>query len=327
MTTRYTTPRTSTQRVLAEIEAHLGMMRVISRENELLTAARDELLQLDWALRLVMEADARDHGPQSAAENNVSSDTQIPPELRDGRIVDTPHPDALPDGSLSKSTAKRIEALAKLPSLPAGAGACELYAHLLDMLGAKDHEHAARIIAQHHARELGDSARVTDGVALIAAERRRQIEAEGWTPQHDDEHERVVAELREKFDEQVQITARIANENASNRLRAERAEARVAELEAENVRLRDEAASALALLARMRAACGDDGRRMQDELEAYLRELRADAERLDFLDQCREGTLRLDGPRLIPAYQRWGGTATHKDARAAIDAARQQENA
>jgi hypothetical protein len=26
------------------------------------------------------------------------------------------------------------------------------------------------------------------GVALIAAERRRQIEAEGWTPEHDDEH-------------------------------------------------------------------------------------------------------------------------------------------
>ena len=49
----------------------------------------------------------------------------------------------------------------------------------------------------------------------------------------DADHERVVAELREKFDEQVQITARIANENASNRLRAERAEARVAELEAD----------------------------------------------------------------------------------------------
>jgi len=29
-----------------------------------------------------------------------------------------------------------------------------------------------------------------DGVALIAAERRRQIEAEGWTPEHDDEHTR-----------------------------------------------------------------------------------------------------------------------------------------
>lgn len=27
-----------------------------------------------------------------------------------------------------------------------------------------------------------------DGVALIAAERRRQIEQEGWTPEHDDQH-------------------------------------------------------------------------------------------------------------------------------------------
>lgn len=43
--------------------------------------------------------------------------------------------------------------------------------------------------------------------------------------------EAALAGLREKLDEQVQITARIANENASNRLRAERAEARVAELE------------------------------------------------------------------------------------------------
>lgn len=75
-----------------------------------------------------------------------------------------------------------------LTTPPAGDGACELYAHLLDMLGAKDHEHAARIIAQHHARELGDAARVTDGVALIAAERRRQMDVEGWTPEHDDEH-------------------------------------------------------------------------------------------------------------------------------------------
>lgn len=29
-----------------------------------------------------------------------------------------------------------------------------------------------------------------DGVALIAAERRRQLEAEGWTPEHDDQHRR-----------------------------------------------------------------------------------------------------------------------------------------
>ncbi len=27
-----------------------------------------------------------------------------------------------------------------------------------------------------------------DGVALIAAERKRQIEKEGWSPEHDDEH-------------------------------------------------------------------------------------------------------------------------------------------
>ncbi len=31
---------------------------------------------------------------------------------------------------------------------------------------------------------------VGDGVAAIAAERRRQVEAEGWTPEHDDQHTR-----------------------------------------------------------------------------------------------------------------------------------------
>lgn len=102
-------------------------------------------------------------------------------------------------------------------------------------------------------------------------------------------------------------------------------ETKLVEAEQRAERAEAELASALALLARMRAACGDDGRRMQDDLEAYLRELRADSDRLDFLDQHEEGTLRLDGPRLIPAYQRWGGTAMHKDARAAIDAARKQE--
>lgn len=30
--------------------------------------------------------------------------------------------------------------------------------------------------------------RTLDGAELIAAERRRQVEAEGWTPEHDDEH-------------------------------------------------------------------------------------------------------------------------------------------
>lgn len=31
-------------------------------------------------------------------------------------------------------------------------------------------------------------ARRLDGAALIAAERERQLQAEGWTPEHDDEH-------------------------------------------------------------------------------------------------------------------------------------------
>lgn len=44
-------------------------------------------------------------------------------------------------------------------------------------------------------------------------------------------------------------------------------------------RLRDESAAALALLSRMRFACGDNGVRMQDELEQYLRDLKRDAER------------------------------------------------
>ena len=29
---------------------------------------------------------------------------------------------------------------------------------------------------------------MSDGAALIAAERRRQVEVEGWTPEHDTEH-------------------------------------------------------------------------------------------------------------------------------------------
>lgn len=29
----------------------------------------------------------------------------------------------------------------------------------------------------------------SDGIGIIAAERRRQVEVEGWTPKHDDEHE------------------------------------------------------------------------------------------------------------------------------------------
>lgn len=47
--------------------------------------------------------------------------------------------------------------------------------------------------------------------------------------------------------------------------------------------LQRDAAAALGLLARMRAACGDNGVRMQDELEQYLRELVGDAARYRWL--------------------------------------------
>lgn len=42
----------------------------------------------------------------------------------------------------------------------------------------------------------------------------------------------------------------------------------------------DEAISALVLLSRMRFACGDNGLRMQDELEEYLRGLKRDSDEL-----------------------------------------------
>lgn len=42
----------------------------------------------------------------------------------------------------------------------------------------------------------------------------------------------------------------------------------------------DEAISALGLLSRMRFACGDNGLRMQDELEEYLRGLKRDSDEL-----------------------------------------------
>ena len=43
--------------------------------------------------------------------------------------------------------------------------------------------------------------------------------------------------------------------------------------------MNEEEGAALALLSRMRFACGDNGKRMQDDLEDYLRGLRKDAER------------------------------------------------
>lgn len=54
--------------------------------------------------------------------------------------------------------------------------------------------------------------------------------------------------------------------------------------------MNEESTAALALLSRMRFACGDDGKRMQDELEEYLRELKRDAERYRWL-RARWGKL------------------------------------
>ena len=46
---------------------------------------------------------------------------------------------------------------------------------------------------------------------------------------------------------------------------------------------RDDASAALGLLARMRFACGDNGKRMQGELEEYLRELKRNSDELKAL--------------------------------------------
>lgn len=43
--------------------------------------------------------------------------------------------------------------------------------------------------------------------------------------------------------------------------------------------MNEEECAALALLSRMRFACGDNGKRMQDELEEYLRGLKRDADK------------------------------------------------
>lgn len=52
--------------------------------------------------------------------------------------------------------------------------------------------------------------------------------------------------------------------------------------------MNEEEGAALALLSRMRFACGDNGKRMQEELEEYLRGLKRDAERYRWLRNCGE---------------------------------------
>ena len=71
--------------------------------------------------------------------------------------------------------------------------------------------------------------------------------------------------------------------------------------------MNEEEGAALALLSRMRFACGDNGKRMQDELEEYLRELRRDAERYRWLREYD-----------VDSYLAWGKL---ERLDAAIDAA------
>lgn len=54
--------------------------------------------------------------------------------------------------------------------------------------------------------------------------------------------------------------------------------------------MNEETIAAFDLLSRMRFACGDDGKRMQDELEEYLRGLHMDAKRLNYLDTLTKRT-------------------------------------
>ncbi len=79
--------------------------------------------------------------------------------------------------------------------------------------------------------------------------------------------------------------------------------------------------TALALLCRMRWACGDNGKRMQDELEDYLRGLAKDAARIDWIGAHVKAVI-LHGdtaPRLL-----WADTELPRyprDVRSGIDAA------
>ncbi|MCK9599658.1 MAG: hypothetical protein M0R06_11500 [Sphaerochaeta sp.] len=58
-----------------------------------------------------------------------------------------------------------------------------------DVDPVKDCGHLKAILAAHNA-ELDRIAEGTDGIALIAQERNRQIKAEGWTEEHDKQHSR-----------------------------------------------------------------------------------------------------------------------------------------
>ena len=61
-----------------------------------------------------------------------------------------------------------------------------------------------------------------------------------------------------------------------------------------------EAIAAFDLLSRMRFACGDNGKRMQDELEEYLRDLKRDA------DRWRDITAGIDADQVVAASVKFG---------------------
>lgn len=71
-------------------------------------------------------------------------------------------------------------------------------------------------------------------------------------------------------------------------------QARIADIEAQN-------ASLLSLLADIRIACGDNGKRMQDELVAYISDLEQDAARYRWLRDNGELPMVIIGSR-------WYGT-------------------
>lgn len=87
--------------------------------------------------------------------------------LRLAHYFDQPLP---PEWEVMKAAAAELRRLhaqvAALTAQPAASVENQMHQHLLDMLGAKDHEDAARIIAGHHARELtAQPAAAPQGVA------------------------------------------------------------------------------------------------------------------------------------------------------------------
>lgn len=77
-----------------------------------------------------------------------------------------------------------------LPNDPTHADFAVRMGELLTTLArAEDRSQLAVLVDLHDAGGSG-AATPTSGVQLIAAERRRQVEAEGWTAEHDDAHHR-----------------------------------------------------------------------------------------------------------------------------------------